>query len=210
MVLLQNRKATIGLAVLGLFVLIATIGPFLVRDAAEFLSDPLAPPSAEFWFGTTRQGQDVFAQTIVGARTSLIIGFTVGIVVVAIGATVGIAAGVFGGWVDDALSLLTNVFLIMPGLPLAIANMTGHHVLATRSFGLIVAVNAVIGAGLVPRLGATGGAIASAAALLIGTGYCTIRLYQRTGINSSIFTLRSARLARRVVTIDGIFRARRS
>ncbi len=118
--LLQNRKATIGLCVLGLFVLIATVGPFFVRDAAEFLADPLAPPSSEYWFGTTRQGQDVFAQTIVGARTSLVIGFSVGIVVVAIGATVGIAAGVFGGWVDDALSLLTNVFLIMPGLPLAV------------------------------------------------------------------------------------------
>lgn len=118
--LLQNKKATFGLCLLGFFVLIATVGPLFVRDAAEFLADPLAPPSAQFWFGTTRQGQDVFAQTIVGARTSLIIGFVVGSVVVSIGATVGIAAGVFGGRVDDALSLLTNVFLIMPGLPLAV------------------------------------------------------------------------------------------
>ncbi len=118
--LLTNRKATFGLCLLGFSVLMATVGPFFVRDAAEFLADPLAPPSADFWFGTTRQGQDVFAQTVVGARTSLLIGFTVGMVVVGIGATVGIAAGVFGGWVDDALSLFTNVFLIMPGLPLAV------------------------------------------------------------------------------------------
>ncbi len=118
--LLSNRKANIGLTLLGVFVLIATIGPYLVRNASEFLTTPLSPPDSEFWLGSTSQGQDVFAQTIVGARTSLLIGFLVGIVVVAIGATVGIAAGFFGGWVDDVLSLLTNVFLIIPGLPLAV------------------------------------------------------------------------------------------
>lgn len=118
--LLSNRKATIGLAILALFVVTSLIGPWFVRDASEFLADPLMPPSGTYLFGTTRQGQDVFAQTIVGARTSILIGFSVGITVVAIGTTLGIAAGYFGGWVDDLLSLLINVFLIMPGLPLAV------------------------------------------------------------------------------------------
>lgn len=118
--LLKNKKARVGLGVIGFFVLAALLGPFVVRDAAEFLTDPLMSPSSTYWFGTTRQGQDVFAQTIVGARTSLLIGFIVGITVVAIGAAIGIAAGFFGGVVDDLLSLLINVFLIMPGLPLAV------------------------------------------------------------------------------------------
>lgn len=118
--MLQNRKAAGGLTLLGVFVLIATVGPFFVRDASAFLADPLLPPSSTYWLGTTRQGQDVFAQTVVGARLSLLIGFTVGIMVTIIGATIGIAGGFFGGWVDDVLSLLTNVFLIMPGLPLAV------------------------------------------------------------------------------------------
>ncbi|MCH2108089.1 MAG: ABC transporter permease [Polyangiaceae bacterium] len=118
--LLGNRKAVIGLWVMAAFALTALIGPWLVRDPADFLADPLLPPNSEYWLGTTRQGQDVFAQTICGARMSLLIGFFVGVVVVFIGATVGIAAGFFGGWVDDALSLLTNVFLIIPGLPLAV------------------------------------------------------------------------------------------
>lgn len=116
----RNRKAAIGLSVLAFFVLVAALGPLFVRDAADFLADPLMPPSLEYWFGTTRQGQDVFAQTVVGAKTSLVIGFVVGIVVTAVGTALGIAAGYFGGLVDDLLSLLVNVFLIMPGLPLAV------------------------------------------------------------------------------------------
>lgn len=118
--LVKNGKARIGLTLLSFFLLITLFGSFLVRDATEYLADPLLPPSGTYLLGTTQKGQDVFAQTIVGARTSLLIGFSVGILVVAIGATVGIAAGFFGGLVDDALSLLTNVFLIMPGLPLSV------------------------------------------------------------------------------------------
>jgi peptide/nickel transport system permease protein len=118
--LLENRKATFGLLVLATFALLALVGPSFVRDPTDFLADPLQPPSLSYWLGTTRQGQDVFAQTIVGSRTSLFIGLLVGLSVTAIGATVGIAAGYLGGWVDDTLSLVTNVFLIMPGLPLAV------------------------------------------------------------------------------------------
>ncbi len=118
--LTRNRKATFGLALLGAFVFVSLLGPLFVREPAAFLAEPLQPPSLEYLLGTTRQGQDVFAQTICGARMSLTIGFLVGLIVVMIGATVGIAAGFLGGWVDDLLSLLTNVFLIIPGLPLAV------------------------------------------------------------------------------------------
>ena len=118
--LVQNKKARLGLWMIGAFVFIAIFGPLLVRDPAEFLTDPLVPPNSDYWLGTTQKGQDVFAQTIVGARTSLVIGFVVGIIVVVIGAAVGIAAGFLGGWIDDVLSLITNVFLIIPGLPLAV------------------------------------------------------------------------------------------
>src|SRR5690606_3288171 len=118
--LLDNKKALVGLVVVVLFVLLAIASPLLVRDPSAFLAVPLEPPSSEYWFGTTGQGQDVFAQTLYGARTSLWIGFFVGITVVVIGTAVGIAAGYFGGWVDDLLTTLINVFLIMPGLPLAV------------------------------------------------------------------------------------------
>jgi peptide/nickel transport system permease protein len=57
---------------------------------------------------------------VCGARTSLMIGLCVGLAQVAIGALIGTTAGYFGGWVDDTLSTMVNVFLIMPGLPLMV------------------------------------------------------------------------------------------
>ena len=118
--LLENKKATVGLFVVVGFTLLAVVAPWLVRDPSEFLAVPLQPPSSEFWLGTTGQGQDVFAQTLVGARTSLAIGFFVGVTVIVIGTSVGLAAGYYGRRIDDLLTLLINVFLILPGLPLAV------------------------------------------------------------------------------------------
>lgn len=118
--LLRNRKAAFGaLLVLG-FVLMTLFGPLVVGDPQAFVATPLEPPSAAHWFGTTGQGQDVLAQTVAGAQPTLIVGFITGALVVMIGALVGGAAGYFGGRVDDALSLLMNVFLVMPGLPLMV------------------------------------------------------------------------------------------
>jgi peptide/nickel transport system permease protein len=118
--LVQDRKARLGMFLMLLFLLMATVGPWLVGDPTDFVGVPLQPPSRAHWFGTTGQGQDVFAQTIVGARTSLLVGFVVGVSVVMVGALVGTAAGYFGGWVDDVLSLIINIFLVMPGLPLMV------------------------------------------------------------------------------------------
>jgi peptide/nickel transport system permease protein len=118
--LLQHRRAVVGLAILGAFVVIALIGALFVGDASAPVALPLSPPSWEHPFGTTGQGQDVLAQTVAGAGTSLAIGFTVGLAQVAIGALIGTAAGYFGGWVDDVLTTFTNVFLVMPGLPLMV------------------------------------------------------------------------------------------
>jgi peptide/nickel transport system permease protein len=96
------------------------LGPLLVQDPLAFQGVPHSPPSAAHWLGTTGQGQDVLAQAVVGARVTLLVGFAVGILVVVVGALVGVTAGYLGGWVDDALSIFTNVFLVIPGLPLAV------------------------------------------------------------------------------------------
>jgi peptide/nickel transport system permease protein len=116
----RDRKATIGTWIIGVFLLIAIAGPLLVEDPGALVGMPLQAPSSEHWLGTTGQGQDVLAQLVVGTRVSLAIGFSVGLMVVLIGALVGVAAGYFGGRIDGLLSLLFNVFLVIPGLPLAI------------------------------------------------------------------------------------------
>jgi peptide/nickel transport system permease protein len=116
----RDRKAVAGLALLALFVVVGAIGPLLVGDPDALVGIPHQPPSVAHWFGTTGQGQDVLTQTVVGTRVSLLIGFGVGLAVVFAGALVGVTAGYLGGRVDAALSLLFNVFLVLPSLPLAI------------------------------------------------------------------------------------------
>lgn len=118
--LLQNRKAAFGLALLAAFVVVALFGPLLTQDPLAYAALPLSPPSSAHWFGTTAQGQDVLAQTVVGARATLAVSLVVGFAVVAFGAVIGTTAGYLGGWVDDVLSLGTNIFLVMPGLPLMV------------------------------------------------------------------------------------------
>ncbi|HXI55811.1 MAG TPA: ABC transporter permease [Polyangia bacterium] len=118
--LLANRKALVGLCILALFGGLALIGPALVGDPSDFVAVPLLPPSAAHWFGTTGQGQDVFAQTVAGARGTLAVAFLVGLTVLLLGALVGTVAGYFGGWIDEGLGLLVNLFLLIPGLPLAV------------------------------------------------------------------------------------------
>jgi len=109
-----------GAFILLVFLLVAVVGPWLVPDPQALVGIPLQPPSAQHWLGTTGQGQDVLAQLVVGTRVSLAIGFAVGLAVVLVGALVGVTAGYLGGRVDGFLTLLFNVFLVIPGLPLAI------------------------------------------------------------------------------------------
>ena len=116
----QDRKAALGAGILAVFVAVAAVGPFFCADPDALVGAPHQPPSAAHVLGTTGQGQDVLAQTVAGGRTSLALGFGVGLAAVALGALVGVTAGYFGGAADALLSLLTNVFLVLPPLPLAI------------------------------------------------------------------------------------------
>src|SRR5690242_13050594 len=116
-----NRKASVGLIVLGLFILLAILGPIILpQDPHTFSNDVLQPPSAAHWFGTTNFGEDVFLQTVVGARFSVFMGLGIGLITTIISVIVGLTSGYFLGWVDEVLSLVSNVFLVLPTLPLAI------------------------------------------------------------------------------------------
>lgn len=118
--LLSDRRARVGVTLLAGFAVMALVGPLVVGDRLRLLDLPLQPPSWRHLLGTTGQGQDVLWQTIVGARATLGIGLVVGVLVTLLGVVVGVGAGYAGGRIDDAASVVTNVFLVIPGLPLAI------------------------------------------------------------------------------------------
>src|SRR5262249_10235056 len=116
--ILRSRKAVAGLIILVIFALVAILAPIIAPgDPSDFVDRPHQPPSTEHWLGTTGQGQDVFTQTVWGARSTLSVGLIVGILTTAAGIIVGLSAGYFGGLADDLLSLMSNVFLIVPSLP---------------------------------------------------------------------------------------------
>jgi peptide/nickel transport system permease protein len=92
----------------------------MIGDPTEYVGIPHDAPSGAHPLGTTGQGQDVLAQTVAGTRASLAGGLLVGAAVVLVGALVGVTAGYVGGALDAALSLVTNVLLVVPSLPLAI------------------------------------------------------------------------------------------
>lgn len=118
---LKNKKSLLGVTILLFFVLVALFADQLApTDPQRMVGRPHEAPSSEYPLGTTRQGQDVFAQMVHGTIVTLRVGFLTGTVIIAIAIAVGLTAGFMGGFVDETLSLITNIFLVLPGLPLII------------------------------------------------------------------------------------------
>jgi peptide/nickel transport system permease protein len=119
----RRRAALLGLAVVVLFVALALFAPWLAPQ------DPLATswgairqaPGAGHWFGTDEIGRDVFARVVWGTRASLLAGVVSVSISLLLGVPIGLAAGFLGGWVDAAISRVTDAFLACPFLILAIA-----------------------------------------------------------------------------------------
>ena len=120
--LLSNPKSCGGLIVLAGMVLVAIFAPLIAtHDPAAFsLVDAGQAPSWNHLFGTTDQGTDVFSQVVIGARASLILGFSAAVIATILATTLGILAAYAGGLVDDGINFLTNVFLVIPTIPLLV------------------------------------------------------------------------------------------
>ncbi|MFT4029136.1 MAG: ABC transporter permease [Protaetiibacter sp.] len=119
--LLGNGKAIAGLIILVIFAAVALLAPVIAPGDPSLIKGLGAQaPSLEHLLGTTAKGQDVLALNIWGARSSLFVGFTVGILATLVGLLVGLASAYLGKTVDNLLSLVTNVFLLLPGLPLLV------------------------------------------------------------------------------------------
>lgn len=122
----RSYSSMAGLIIVSIFLIIAAIGPWIVpfpEDAlgSIHLERKLEPPNATHWFGTDEVGMDIYSRVIVGARTTLYIGLTITGLAMLIGVPLGLIAGVGNTWVRESIMRVTDVFLSIPGLILAIA-----------------------------------------------------------------------------------------
>lgn len=123
-------------------VLVALLAPVLAPYPADATgavetAQILRPPSAAHWCGTDELGRDVFSPVLYGARIGPVVAVAVVTVSLLMGTAIGVVAGYFGGWIDELLMRLTDVFLAVPALLLALALAT---VLAPGPVGLTVAL----------------------------------------------------------------------
>ncbi len=120
----HQRLAFAGALVLALFLICAIFAPWLApHDPAQLnLTARLLPPSTAHWFGTDELGRDVLSRTLYGARVSLLVAVSVVGISLALGSTLGMLAGFYGGFTDTVINIyLTNAFLSLPGILLAVA-----------------------------------------------------------------------------------------
>jgi peptide/nickel transport system permease protein len=114
---LRNKKLVFGLSMTTALLLLAIIGPFIAQHAPlEYGGKLSLAPTTNggYWFGTTLQGQDVFAQFVTGLRLAFVVGALAGGIAAVIGMVVGFTAGYRAGLVDEVLNMLTNVVLVIP------------------------------------------------------------------------------------------------
>jgi peptide/nickel transport system permease protein len=118
---LRSPKTIVGLSILGVFALLAIFGPLIAPDDPTASSSAiLAHPSASHLLGTTSEGQDVLSELLVGARDSMLVGIVAALIGESLAIVVGITSGYLGGAIDEVFSTVTNVFLVIPVLPLEI------------------------------------------------------------------------------------------
>jgi peptide/nickel transport system permease protein len=130
----KNRMGMTGLVLLVAFVVLAVFAPGVMWVLAHIASWPSVygpfdevapiglglPASEDHWLGTDSRGFDILARTIYGSRVSLLIGFVATVVSMGLGTIVGLFSGFWGGWRDEILMRITDVFLVLPWLALMI------------------------------------------------------------------------------------------
>ena len=138
--LVSNRKALAGLVLFGSFVLVALLAPVIAPyDPSALQFDQMLPPSGKHLLGTTGTGQDIFSQLVFGTRESLAIAVLAGLGATAVSVLIGVSAAYTGGLSDHVLNLFTDVFLVLPTLPLMI--IVGTYL---NNRGLLVLIGVIV------------------------------------------------------------------
>lgn len=111
-----------ALVVMALITLVALVAPWIVPyDPFVRVAEAYGPPSATHPFGTDEIGRDLLSRVVLGVRLTWLPALAIILVSLVVGAAVGLAAGAFGGWIDAALSRLTDLFLVLPSTLIALA-----------------------------------------------------------------------------------------
>jgi peptide/nickel transport system permease protein len=142
----RSKLGMFGMILFAACVLVAVFAPVLAPyepmqkhyDASGKLMK-LKPPSQEHLLGTTILGRDVFSQLLWGGRPALMIGLLTAIGVVLIGVNIGLIAGYYGGWIDNLLMRITDIFMGLPFLPfiIVVLSLTGRS-LWTITLALVI------------------------------------------------------------------------
>jgi len=137
----RNRGGMVGLTIIGVFALLAIFAPLLFPaaqlDVTQATGMPYESPSLSYPLGTDVSGRSVLALVVWGARVSLLVGLAATVLSMAIGTTVGIVSGHFRGVFGGLLDRLTDWFLVIPFLPLAIVLAT---VLGASLLNIIIVI----------------------------------------------------------------------
>lgn len=137
----RNRSAVVGLVILLIVVILAALAPVIFpADPFRLVGRPMSPPFGDFLFGSDTLGRDIASGMAHGARTSLLIGVIATLVAVGIGTFMGGIAGYYGGWVDDLLMRITEVFQTIPSFVFAILLVA---VLTPTIVNIIIAIAVV-------------------------------------------------------------------
>ncbi|MBW1638500.1 ABC transporter permease [Microbacterium resistens] len=148
----RSPKLVTGLVLVAGIVLFAVLAPFLTQNPRATGNAALQPPSGEHWLGTTKLGNDVLAQLAHGAQGSLLVGLVAGGIAIVLSLLFGVLAGYLAGWREDVLALITNVALVIPGLPLVMVIAASFNSRSWQLVAFVLGITSWAGAAYVLRL----------------------------------------------------------
>ena len=143
--LIGTKLSLMGTILLLIIVLAAIFAPLLTPYDPTAMNSPTSiGPSPGHPMGTNSTGQDIYSQVLYGARFSLAVGVMTGIAITVIAIVVGMIAGYIGGWIDDFLSMLMNIFLVIPQLPLLIVIGAYIPLANDQTIGIALRMTAIL------------------------------------------------------------------
>lgn len=118
----MSLQLKMGLVITGSIVLLGLLAPWISPHPWDTISmrTRFVPPNATYWFGTDEYGRDVLSRLLMGTRLSLTMGVSATLISLAVGVPMGLAAGYFRGWIDEALMRLADVLMAVPPIMLGL------------------------------------------------------------------------------------------